>query len=85
MYCLRYLVPCTDYALSRNEFVVMLVIPCTRYTRNNPGCRCTECLERRQRERLHKRIAKKAAVAIEHIRRKDARKRAAPWEGFGRG
>jgi hypothetical protein len=53
------------------------VIPCTRFTRNNPGCRCDRCIEWR---RLMKKDEKKSA-SIQKVRRSEARKRAAPWEG----
>lgn len=55
-------------------------IPCTRFTRNNPGCRCQQCLVHRG---LMKRDRRKDA-AIGRVMTQDRRKRAAPWEGAGR-
>lgn len=67
------------------------VIPCTRFTRNNPGCRCVRCLERREALKRKNRdaaalarAAKTVSKAIARIRAQDGRKRARPWEGVGR-
>lgn len=55
-----------------------MTLPCTRFTRNNPGCRCPRCISTRRTLKAEKRHAD----ATEKVRRSEARKRAAPWEGL---
>lgn len=63
-------------------------IPCTKYTHNNPGCRCVACLKFRRTlkavTRAGKTVEARKRQQIAQVRTRESRKRARPWEGVGR-